>query len=78
VLARYSGGSIKRGCLVGEIVDEDLSFRYTQLEGSSEIHGGRSVCNVEFLPDGRTRIIEHFTWRTRQGSGINVFDELTA
>lgn len=76
VMARYSGGSIKRGCLVGEMADEGLRFRYTQLETSGEIHGGSSVCDLVTLPDGRTRIVEHFTWRTREGSGDNIFDQI--
>ena len=76
VLARYSGGSIKRGCLVGEMSYGSLRFRYTQLESSGEIHGGSSVCDLITLPDGRTRIVEHFTWRTREGSGDNVFDQV--
>jgi hypothetical protein len=76
VLARYNGGSIKRGCLVGEISGGSLGFRYTQIEASGEIHGGRSICDLVTLPDGRTRIVEHFTWRTREGSGDNVFDEV--
>ena len=76
VLARYSGGSIKRGYLVGEMSDASLSFRYTQLEASGEIHGGSSTCDLLTLPDGRARIVEHFTWRTREGSGENVFDQV--
>ena len=75
VLARYRGGSIQRGYLVGEILGKSLTFRYSQLEASGEIHGGNSVCELLTLPDGRTRIVEHFTWRTREGSGVNVFDE---
>jgi hypothetical protein len=76
VLARYGGGSIKRGYLVGEMSEGSLSFRYTQLEASGEIHGGSSNCDLVTLPDGRTRIVEHFTWRTREGSGDNIFDEV--
>lgn len=77
VLARYSGGSIRRGYLVGEVVSgESLNFRYTQIEASGEIHGGSSTCDLLTLPDGRTRIVEHFTWRTREGSGDNVFDQV--
>ena len=76
VLARYSGGSIRRGYLVGEVADDSLRFRYTQLEASGEIHGGSSICDVVTLADGRTRIVEHFTWRTREGSGDNVFDQV--
>ncbi len=78
VMARYGGGSIKRGYLVGEMADGGLSFRYTQLEASGEIHGGSSICDLVTLPDGRTRIVEHFTWRTREGSGDNIFDQLKA
>ncbi len=77
VLARYSGGSIKRGCLVGEVSGTELTYRYTQVEGSGEIHGGSAVCDLLTLPDGRTRIVEHFTWRTREGFGDNIFDEIT-
>jgi hypothetical protein len=76
VLARYSGGSIRRGCLVGEMSDGSLSFRYTQLEASGAIHGGSSRCDLVTLPDGRTRIVEHFAWRTREGSGDNIFDQV--
>jgi hypothetical protein len=78
VLARYRGGSIKRGCLVGEIEADILSFRYTQVEASGEIHGGSSVCDIMKLADGHIRIIEHFRWRTRPGSGDNVFDQVEA
>ncbi len=76
VLARYGGGSIQRGYLVGELREGALSYRYTQLEASGEIHGGSAICDLITLPDGRTRIVEHFTWRTREGSGENVFDQV--
>jgi hypothetical protein len=76
VLARYRGGAIRRGCLIGRIKGSQLPFRYAQVETSGEIHGGRSVCDVERLADGRTRSHEHFTWRARSGSGTNVFDEV--
>ncbi|HKU13595.1 MAG TPA: hypothetical protein VJQ52_04315 [Steroidobacteraceae bacterium] len=76
VFGRYSGGSISRGCLVGRIEGHRLSFRYAQVEGSSQIHGGSSVCEMLYKADGRARIVEHFTWRTREGSGTNVFDEV--
>ncbi len=78
VLARYSGGNVARGCLVGRLAGSELVFRYAQREASGAIHGGRSVCDVQRLPGGRTRIVEHFTWTTREGSGTNVFDEVAA
>jgi len=76
ILGRYAGGSVKRGLLVGEMEGAELRFRYTQVETSGEIHGGRSRCELQRLPDGHIRILEHFTWRTRDGSGTNIFDEV--
>ena len=78
VLGRYSGGAVVRGYLVGRLAGSELIFRYVQVEASREIHAGASVCEVLHLADGRTRILEHFRWRTRSGSGTNVFDELRA
>jgi hypothetical protein len=75
VAARYGGGAVTRGWLVGRLHGAELVFRYLQREEAGGIHGGRSVCEVKRLDDGRTRIVEHFTWRTRSGSGTNVFDE---
>lgn len=77
VVARYSGGSVARGWLAGRWTGGALTFRYLQREDGTAIHGGRSVCEVQSLEDGRTRIIEHFTWTTRAGSGTNVFDDVS-
>lgn len=76
VFARYCGGSVTRGCLAGIISGADLVFRYTQLENSGQIHGGRSVCEIRRSGRGGLRVIEHFTWSTRGGSGTNIFDEI--
>jgi hypothetical protein len=46
--------------------------------GTAIINAGRSVCQVEELPGSRIRSIEHFTWDTREGSGVNLFDEVDA
>jgi hypothetical protein len=75
VLGRYQGGRIRRGCLVGRLTGACLTFRYLQVEQSGELHGGRSTCDVIRTHDGRIRIVEHFTWRTRAGSGTNIFEE---
>ena len=76
VMGRYSGGAVSRGCLAGRLSGSQLVFRYVQVEASGEIHGGHSVCEVELRPDRRIRIVEHFAWRTRPGSGTNVFEEI--
>jgi hypothetical protein len=76
VMARYSGGNVMRGCLVGRLSASEMTFRYAQCEATGEIHAGRSVCEVVRLDDGRIRIREHFRWSTRSGSGTNVFDQV--
>ena len=76
VRARYGGGRVLRGCLAGRISGSELRFRFLQVEAPGEIHGGASVCQVRRRANGRIRILENFTWRTRAGSGINVFDEV--
>lgn len=76
VTARYAGGRVLRGWLVGRWDGDVLRFRYAQREDSGMIHAGNSVCVVEDCPDGCLRLFEHFTWNTRSGSGVNVFDEL--
>ena len=76
VLGRYHGGRIAHGCLVGTISGRTLAFRYVQREASGELHAGRSRCDVIRRGDGRIRIVEHFRWDTREGSGTNVFDQV--
>lgn len=78
VLGKYQGGRVRRGVLVGAVSGAVLTFRYLQVEASGEIHGGRSTCAVLRTPERRFRIVERFSWTTREGSGTNVFDELPA
>lgn len=77
VIARYAGGNVTRGVLVGDFAGDKLNFRYAQREQDGNIHGGSSVCDV-VTHEGRTRIVERFTWSTREGSGTNVFDEVVS
>jgi hypothetical protein len=76
VFGRYQVRRIRRGVLVGESSGAVLTFRYLQVEASGEIHGGRSACDLVRTPEGRLRMVERFSWTTRDGSGTNVFDEL--
>jgi len=75
VLGRYLGGTIRRGYLVGELEGRRLRFRYAQVEASGHVHGGQSVCEFKRTDSGRLRLLEHFHWETRAGSGTNVFEE---
>ena len=78
VIGRYRGGTVTRGCLVGEVSETGVRFRYVQREKSGQVHAGRSTCTIDVSTDGRRCLREHFTWETRAGSGINVFEEIEA
>lgn len=76
VWAHYTGGAVEMGYLVGSVASGRFVFRYSQVELSGEVHGGSSVCDVTLLPDGRVRLLEHFRWESRDGSGTNVLEEV--
>ena len=75
--ARYGGGRVARGWLIGTVSGSQLVFRYVQREAEGAIHSGYLVARVERRADGGLRIVEHFTWSSRSGSGTNVFDQLS-
>lgn len=76
VTGSYAGGRVSAGVLAGVRKGSLLSFRYAQVDDTGRIDGGRSVCDLAVLSDGRLRLVEHFTWESRPGSGSNVFEEL--
>src|SRR2546423_575907 len=75
VSARYAGGKIRLGYLVGTIVDGILAFRFSQVDETGRIDGGRSTCDISMTNEGTIRLLEHFQWESRQGSGVNVLEE---
>ncbi len=73
VEARYAGGKIKVGFLVGVLADARLEFRYAQVHEDSSIHGGHSLCEVA-CHNGALRIVERFQWANGD-AGLNVIEE---
>jgi hypothetical protein len=76
VSARYAGGTVELGYLVGSLATGVLVFRYCQIDRQGAVHGGRSVCDVTRLSDGRIRLREHFHWESREGQGTNVLEQV--
>src|ERR1700757_5058425 len=76
VWAEYSGGRIAKGPLVGVRDGDLLHFHYSQQYFYGAIDTGRSRAFVREA-DGRLRIEEHFEWESREGSGVNIFEEIT-
>ena len=78
VSANYSGGKVSLGYLVGIVSDGVLHFQYAQLDTEDRLDGGSSRCEISKTKDGRTRLIEYFQWSSREGSGMNILEEIPA
>jgi hypothetical protein len=78
VSAHYAGGKVRMGYLVGILSPEELRFRYAQLDTEGNLEGGYSTCEISRTPEGRIRLLEHFQWESREGSGTNIFEEVLA
>ncbi len=75
ISARYVGGKIRLGFLIGTIVADEVTFRYCQINHEGQIDGGFSTCHLERTESGRIRLVEHFQWESGEGSGTNVLRE---
>ena len=58
--ARYAGGAVRLGFLVGTRAGDTLRFRYAQLLEDGATATGHCESRIEELPDGRLRL--HETW----------------
>lgn len=66
--AGRSTAATSSGCSMGNTLD----FRYVQLSPDGRVDAGQSRCEVIANSDG-IRLIERYTWETRDGTGTNVF-----
>ena len=78
VSARYRGGTIIDGYLVGNLdpTGTSLRFCYVQVDLRGNVDAGSSTGTIDEMQDGRLRLIEEFQWFTRPGRGTNVFEEI--
>lgn len=78
VSARYAGGKVRLGYLVGTISAEGLHFRYAQVDNSGRLDSGYSTCEIRRTAEGKVQLAEHFKWDSREGSGTNIYEEIDA
>jgi len=76
VWARYEGGAVRLGFLVGTREGDRLEFRYSQLNDSGETSNGRCSSTISTLPDGRLRLDEEWAWESKSGSGTSAAEEI--
>ncbi len=74
--ARYSGGAVRLGFLVGTRAGDSLRVRYAQLLEDGRTATGRCESRVEELLDGRLRLHESWAWDSQPGSGTSVVEEI--
>jgi len=77
VWARYAGGSIKLGFLVGTRHADTLSFRHSHLTADGKTANGSCMSTIVELPDGRLECHEAWQWESRPGAGTSIIRELT-
>jgi hypothetical protein len=78
VSARYRGGAIVDGYLIGKFdsTGRSLRFCYVQTDVAGNVDAGKSTGTIEQTGEGRLRLTEAFQWFTRAEHGINVFVEI--
>ena len=77
VWARYAGGDVVLGFLVGIRHADTLSFRYSHLTPNGKTASGRCDSTIAVLPDGRLECRERWQWESRPGEGTSVLRELS-
>jgi hypothetical protein len=76
IWARYEGGAVRLGYLVGTREGERLDFRYSQLNASGETSSGHCSSTISILPDRRLRLEEDWVWESKPGSGTSAVEEI--
>ena len=76
VWARYEGGEIRLGHLVGLRQGDELEFRYAQLNRAGETATGYCWSVISVGPDGRLRMHETWRWESRPGHGTSIVEEI--
>lgn len=78
ISARYEGGNIKEGNLLGEVEpDGTIHMSYQHWNNENEFRAGICVSRPELLPNGKIRLHESWEWTTgMEGRGKSVIEEI--
>jgi tRNA (adenine37-N6)-methyltransferase len=74
--ARYAGGAVRVGNLVGTRDGDELRFRYAQVRLDGSTATGRCTSAVTRLDDGRLAMEEVWAWESEAGTGTSRVVEL--
>ena len=78
VWADYHGGSIVRGHLIAQVLENGLlDMRYHHLNTSGEFALGKCLSTPEVLPDGRLKFKESWQWLSgNMSAGYSEIEEV--
>jgi hypothetical protein len=76
IYARYRGGAVRLGFLVGSRQGMRARIRYVHIDREGTMRSGRSEERLEVLPGGRLRIHEQWEWTSEPGEGTSVLEEM--
>lgn len=76
VWARYQGGAVRLGFLVGVRKGDSLEFRYSQVHDLGGTSNGRCSTTISTLADGRLRLDEAWAWESKPGAGTSASEEI--
>ncbi len=74
--ARYAGGRVRLGYLVGTRTGTTIHVRYAQVNTMGDTATGQSHDRIEILSDGRLRLHERWSWDSQEGSGTSILEEI--
>lgn len=76
ISARYAGGAVETGYLLGTFDGRAWDVRYVQRNEAGETATGHSVGVATWLEDGRVRIEDEWEWESKPGRGESVLEEV--
>lgn len=78
ISARYEGGNIKEGNLLGTVApDGTINMRYQHWNTENEFRAGVCTSKPELLSNGKIRLYESWEWTNGiQGNGSSIIEEI--
>ena len=76
IWARYHGGTVRLGHLVGTRDGDELDFRYSHVTTEGTTASGHCRSRIVAREDGLLEFHEEWEWESRPGNGSSVVREL--
>lgn len=74
--ADYFGGEVRYGKLLGLLEDGRIRHSYIQVNLQGGFSSGQSTDEIRILPNGKIQLIDSWEWKTREGRGQCVMEEI--